>query len=181
MSSSGYPPYLRYELRFIASNKSSCSFGLVWLISHGWKYCWLIWCERKILFVSWKRIAYKPNKTKRTERMLLPFYAQQLFFLHVASFFLCKLEERWEPFTGNFNHFRCSQEGNLHLSLPFWWFLDTLLMDGSVCLCGVCGWGSARCFGPLAAFCSRSGGSEKVKGFSVIFSLGFVCISSDFF
>jgi hypothetical protein len=33
--------------------------------------------------------------------------------------------------------------------------------------------------GALAA--SRSGGSEKVKGFSVIFSLGFVCISSDFF
>ena len=20
-----------------------CSFGLVWLISHGWKYCWLVW------------------------------------------------------------------------------------------------------------------------------------------
>ena len=32
---------------------SSCSFGLVWLINHGWKYCWLIWYERKILFVDW--------------------------------------------------------------------------------------------------------------------------------
>ena len=26
-----------------------------WLISHGWKYCWLICCERKILFVGWKK------------------------------------------------------------------------------------------------------------------------------
>ena len=32
---------------------SSCSFGLVWLLSHGWKYCWLVWCERKILLIVW--------------------------------------------------------------------------------------------------------------------------------
>ena len=25
-----------------------------WLISHDWKYCWLICCKRKILFVGWK-------------------------------------------------------------------------------------------------------------------------------
>jgi len=40
------------------------SFGLVWLISRSWKYYWLIWCERKILFVGWKSTAYKPNKTQ---------------------------------------------------------------------------------------------------------------------
>ena len=33
-----------------------------WLISHDWKYCWLIYCERKILFVSWKSTAYKPSE-----------------------------------------------------------------------------------------------------------------------
>jgi len=33
-----------------------------WLISHGWKYCWLICCERKILFVGWKGTAYKPSE-----------------------------------------------------------------------------------------------------------------------
>ena len=33
---------------------SPCSFGLVWLPSHDWKYCWLIWCERKILSVAEK-------------------------------------------------------------------------------------------------------------------------------
>jgi len=47
-----------------------CLFGLVWLISHGWKYCWLIWCERKILFIGWKSMAYKSNKLKRTGRLL---------------------------------------------------------------------------------------------------------------
>ena len=25
-----------------------------WLISHNWKYCWLIYCKKKILFVDWK-------------------------------------------------------------------------------------------------------------------------------
>jgi len=33
-----------------------------WLISHGWKYCWLICCERKILFIGWKSTAYKPSE-----------------------------------------------------------------------------------------------------------------------
>ena len=33
-----------------------------WLISHGWKYCWLICRERKILFIGWKSTAYKPNE-----------------------------------------------------------------------------------------------------------------------
>ena len=36
-----------------SSIQAPCSFGLVWLISHGWKYCWLVWCERKIMFVGW--------------------------------------------------------------------------------------------------------------------------------
>jgi len=31
-----------------------CLFELVWLISHGRKYYWLVWCERKILFVAEK-------------------------------------------------------------------------------------------------------------------------------
>jgi len=43
-----------------------CSLELVWLIIHGWKYYWLIWCERKILFIGWKSMAYKPNKPKWT-------------------------------------------------------------------------------------------------------------------
>ena len=35
-----------------------------WLISHDWKYCWLICCERKILFVGWKvRLISQANKT----------------------------------------------------------------------------------------------------------------------
>ena len=46
-----------------------CSFGLFWLISHGWKYYWLIWCERKLLFIDWKSTAYKSNKPKRTGRI----------------------------------------------------------------------------------------------------------------
>ena len=33
-----------------------------WLISYDWKYCWLIYCERKILFVCWKSTAYKPSE-----------------------------------------------------------------------------------------------------------------------
>ena len=33
-----------------------------WLISHGWKYCWLIYCKRKILFVGCKNTAYKLNE-----------------------------------------------------------------------------------------------------------------------
>ena len=33
-----------------------------WLKSHGWKYRWLICCERKILFVCWKSMAYKPSE-----------------------------------------------------------------------------------------------------------------------
>ena len=49
---------------------SPCSFGLVWLISHGWKYRCLIWCERKVLFVGSKSTIYKPNKPKRTWRIL---------------------------------------------------------------------------------------------------------------
>jgi len=44
----------------------TCSIGLDGLIRHDWKYCWLIWCERKILFVDWKSMTYKPNKYKRT-------------------------------------------------------------------------------------------------------------------
>ena len=32
------------------------------LVSHSWKYCWLICCERKILFVDWKNTAYKSNE-----------------------------------------------------------------------------------------------------------------------
>jgi len=32
---------------FDFGQRSPCSFVLVWLISYGWKYCWLIWCERK--------------------------------------------------------------------------------------------------------------------------------------
>ena len=60
--------YIAYRLR---GQPSSCSFRLVWLISHGWKYCWLIWYERKILFVSWKNTTYKPNKPKRTRRIVL--------------------------------------------------------------------------------------------------------------
>ena len=34
----------------------------VWLIRHGWKYYWLICCERKILFVGWKNTAYKSSE-----------------------------------------------------------------------------------------------------------------------
>ena len=33
-----------------------------WLITHGWKYCWLICYERKILFVGWKSTTYKPSE-----------------------------------------------------------------------------------------------------------------------
>ena len=33
-----------------------------WLISHVWNYCWLICCERKILFVGWKSMTYKPSE-----------------------------------------------------------------------------------------------------------------------
>ena len=33
-----------------------------WLIGHGWKYGWLICCERKILFVDWKSTVYKPSE-----------------------------------------------------------------------------------------------------------------------
>ena len=33
-----------------------------WLINHGWKYCWLICYERKILFIGWKNTAYKPSE-----------------------------------------------------------------------------------------------------------------------
>ena len=47
---------------------SPCSALFAWLISHDWKYCWLIWWERKILFIGWKSTAYKPNKLKRTGR-----------------------------------------------------------------------------------------------------------------
>jgi len=47
----------------------SCSFGLVWLINHGWKYYWLIWYERKILFIDWKSMTYKTNKPKRMWRI----------------------------------------------------------------------------------------------------------------
>ena len=47
-----------------------CSFGLICLISHGWNYSWLIWCERKILFVGWKSTTYKWNKPKRKFRYL---------------------------------------------------------------------------------------------------------------
>ena len=44
---------LRYILYF--KTRASYAYALfAWLISHGWKYCWLICCERKILFVSWK-------------------------------------------------------------------------------------------------------------------------------
>jgi len=33
------------------------------LIDHlPWKYCWLICCEKKILFVGWKSTAYKPSE-----------------------------------------------------------------------------------------------------------------------
>ena len=39
--------------------------GFVWLISHDWKYCWLIWCERKILFIDWKNMTYNSNKPKQ--------------------------------------------------------------------------------------------------------------------
>ena len=61
------------DMKSILSSHTSyinCPVRLgVWLISHSWKYCWLIWCERKILFVGWKSTAYKPNKPKRTGRM----------------------------------------------------------------------------------------------------------------
>ena len=44
-------------------NSESKDFALfAWLISHGWKYCWLICCERKILFVGWKSTTYKPSE-----------------------------------------------------------------------------------------------------------------------
>ena len=33
-----------------------------WLISHDWKYCRLIYCEKKILFVGWKSTAYKSSE-----------------------------------------------------------------------------------------------------------------------
>ena len=46
---------------------SPCSLRFVWLIRHNRKYCWLIWCERKIMFVGWKSMAYKPNKSKQKE------------------------------------------------------------------------------------------------------------------
>jgi hypothetical protein len=55
-----------------------CSLGLVWLISHSWKYCWPIWCERKILFVDWKNMAYKSNKHKRTGCKLLVVSSQPM-------------------------------------------------------------------------------------------------------
>ena len=32
---------------------------IAWLISHDWKYYWLIYCERKILFVGWKSTTNK--------------------------------------------------------------------------------------------------------------------------
>ena len=40
----------------------SCIALFAWLISHSWKYCWLIYCERKIMFIGWKNTAYKLNE-----------------------------------------------------------------------------------------------------------------------
>jgi hypothetical protein len=35
-------------------HKRSVNFSMfAWLIRHGWKYCWLICCERKILYHHW--------------------------------------------------------------------------------------------------------------------------------
>ena len=45
------------------------SFGHVWLVSYDWKYCYLIWCERKILFIDWKSTIYRLDKHKRTWRL----------------------------------------------------------------------------------------------------------------
>ena len=40
----------------------------VWLISHDWKYCWLICCERKIIFVRWKSTDYKTSEQGKIYR-----------------------------------------------------------------------------------------------------------------
>jgi len=46
-----------------------------WLISHGWKYCWLICCERKILFVGWKSTAYKASEQGQENSIVLQMLA----------------------------------------------------------------------------------------------------------
>ena len=46
--------------------QSARSFRLNWLISHGWKYRWLVWCERKTLFKPWIISHIRANKPKRT-------------------------------------------------------------------------------------------------------------------
>jgi len=58
---------LKQTMYFLLRAKTSSKIWpptalFVWLISHDWKYCWLICCERKILFVDWKSMAYKLNE-----------------------------------------------------------------------------------------------------------------------
>jgi len=44
-------PTIKYST-LCKTNKMFVPF--IWLISHDWKYCWLIFFKRRILFIGWK-------------------------------------------------------------------------------------------------------------------------------
>jgi len=50
------------RLDLYSCEKKNLTAKSIIVISHGWKYCWLICCGRKILFVGWKSTAYKPSE-----------------------------------------------------------------------------------------------------------------------
>ena len=56
-----------------------------WLISQDWKYCWLICCERKILFIDWKSTPYKPvNRAINTSYLRVAF-SSRIHMLHLVG------------------------------------------------------------------------------------------------
>ena len=65
-----------------------------WLISHGWKYCWLICCERKILFVGWKvQLISQTNRAYDREHIIcLKLSIVSVSFIRV-SFSLIEMEQ----------------------------------------------------------------------------------------
>jgi len=52
---------LLLHCRHVGGPAPKTFYRLFGLISYGWKYCWLIYYKRKILFIMWKRITYKPS------------------------------------------------------------------------------------------------------------------------
>jgi len=79
-------PFFWYLPRSIGSSSATArfaagSFRPNWLISHGWKYCWLVWCERKILFKPWIINQIWTNKPKRTSCR----YMVNWWFIHESS------------------------------------------------------------------------------------------------